>query len=157
MALTSEEFLAAANRFSGEQVRQAGQRYTPGVDPRAPNLRIASLFIAVENVACGPGAQARFQSVVDGLSEAWGRAKHCSQHRDAIQAQIGEARAAVATTMSRLRARDATAAHEWIGGLSAIEAALQADMSHWRGEEAKLPPRKANRSTPASGAPFREI
>lgn len=140
MALTSEEFLAALNRFSGEQVRQAGQRYTPGVDPRAPNLRIASLFIAIENVACGPGAQARFQSVVDELSEAWGRAKHCSQHRDAIQAQIGEARAAVATTMSRLRARDATAADEWIGGLSAIEAALQADMSHWRGEEAKLPP-----------------
>jgi hypothetical protein len=146
MATTSEEFLASLSRFSVDQVRQAGQRYTPGVDPRAPNLRIASLFTAIENVACGPGAQVRFQSFVEELSEAWGRAAHCSQRRDTIQAQIDEVRAAVATAMPRLRARDATTADQWIGRLSAIEETFQSDMTHWRNEEAKLPPAQREQS-----------
>ena len=139
MDKTPEEFLAALNRFSSEQVRQAGQRYTPGVDPRAPNLRIQSLFTAIENVACGPGARSRFDSFLERLSTAWGQAKHSSQRRDAIQAQIDAASAGVAATIARLRARDAAAADEWIARLSAMEENLHADTAHWSSEEAKLP------------------
>jgi hypothetical protein len=140
MTLTSESLLSALERFSEEQVRQAGQRYSPGVDPRAPNLRIARLFTAIENAACGPGAQRRFQSFLEALSEAWRQAEHCSQHQSAIKAYIDEIRASVPDAIPRLRARDTTAAADWIGRLSAIEATLQRDMAHWRSEDAKLPP-----------------
>lgn len=85
MPRTPDELLATLANFNRQQIQQAGQRYTPGIDARAPNLRVASLFAAIENLACGAGAQARFQAVLDELSQAWGRAKHCSQQPDAIQ------------------------------------------------------------------------
>jgi len=42
--------------------------------------------------------------------------------------------------MSRLRARDASAADEWSAHLSGMATDLEADVAHWRAEEAKLPP-----------------
>lgn len=140
MSLTHEQFLAALAALSREQIRQAGQRYTPGVDPQAPNLRIASLFTAIENVACGADAQARFQTVLEELSEAWGRAKHCSQQRNAIQSPMDEARASLVLMVTRLRVRDARAAGEWVERLAGLETNFLADVAHWRAEEEKLPP-----------------
>lgn len=136
----NESYLAALTALSKDQIRQAGQRYTPGIDPQAPNLRIESLFTAIENVACGAGALARFQTVLDAFSEAWGRAKHCSQRPDALQAQADDACAFLSPMMDRLRARDAGAGKEWSDRLADIESALLADMEYWRAEEAKLPP-----------------
>lgn len=140
MAPAHESFLAALTALSKDQIRQAGQRYTPGIDPQAPNLRIESLFIAIENVACGAGALARFQSILDAFSEAWNRAKHCSQQPDAIQVRADDAHAFLSTMISRLRARDAGAGEEWSDRLSGIESKILADMAHWRAEEAKLQP-----------------
>jgi hypothetical protein len=143
MSSTHASFLAALTSLCKDQIQQAGQRYTPGVDPQAPNLRIESLFTAIENVACGAGALARFQAVVDAFSEAWDRAKHCSQRRDAIQVRADEVRASVPSMVVRLRARDARGAEEWSERLSDLESDLLADMDHWRAEEAKLPPTTA--------------
>lgn len=140
MPITHELFIASLTDLSKEQIRQAGQRYTPGVDPRAPNLRVASLFKAIENVACGAGAQTRFQSVLDELSEAWDRAKYCSQQREAIQAHVDEARASLLPMMARLRTRDARAGDEWVERLTGLEADLLSDMTHWRVEEERLSP-----------------
>lgn len=139
MPLTYEQFLTAITTFSRDQVRQAGQRYTPGIDPQAPNLRVASLFTAIENVACGGGAQARFQKVLNELSEAWSLAKNCSQRGGAIQARIDDARTSLVPMMARLRSGDALAGQGWVEALAALETELQADMAHWRTEEAKLP------------------
>lgn len=138
MPLTDDEFLAALSNLSREQIRQAGQRYTPGIDPRAPNLRIDSLFTAIENVACGGSSLARFLTVLNELSEAWGRAKHCSQQRDAIQKRMDDARTSLAPMITRLRARDVRAGEEWVERLENLETDLLADMAHWRAEEKKL-------------------
>jgi len=143
MPITHELLLASLTDLSREQIRQAGQRYTPGVDPQAPNLRIASLFTAIENVACGTGAQARFQTVLDELSEAWDRAKYCSQQREAIQARVNAARAALLPMITRLRARDISAGEEWVEHLAGLEADLLSDMTHWRAEEERLSPPSA--------------
>lgn len=140
MSSAHELFLAALAAFSKDQILQAGQRYTPGIDPQAPNLRIESLFTAIENVACGAGALARFQSVLDAFSEAWGRAKYCSQRSDSLQVKADDSRVFLSPMMNRLRARDAAAGEEWSDRLSGIESELLADMAHWRAEEAKLQP-----------------
>ncbi len=136
----NESFLAALTALSKDQIRQAGQRYTPGIDPKAPNLRIESLFTAIENVACGAGALARFQTILDAFSEAWSRAKHCSQRPEALQAKANDACAFLPPMMDRLRARDAGAEKDWSDRLADIESALLADMEYWRAEEIKLPP-----------------
>lgn len=140
MSLAYEQFLAALGALSREQIRQAGQRYTPGSDPHAPNLRIPSLFAAIENVACGEGAHTRFQTVMEELSKAWDRAKHCSQQREAIQSRIDEARASLVSMITRLRVRDVQAGEDWVKRLAELETDLLTDMKHWRTEEEKLPP-----------------
>jgi len=140
MSSSHDLFLAALTSLCKDQIQQAGQRYTPGADPNAPNLRIEALFTAIENAACGSGALARFQRVMDSWTDAWDRAKSCSQRRDEIQTRADEARASLSPIVARLRARDASAADEWNKRLSELEADLMADMDHWRAEEAKLPP-----------------
>ncbi len=92
MSQADKQLLAALTSFSKEQIKQAGQRYTPGIDPQAPNLRLESLFTAIENVACGARALARFHSILTTFSEAWDRTKHCSQRRDALQMLADDAR-----------------------------------------------------------------
>ena len=132
--------MAALTALSKDQIQQAGHRYTPGIDPDAPNLKIESLFTAIENVACGAGARARFQSVLDTFSEAWDRAKYCSQRPNVIQRRADDARNFLSPMMDRLRAREASAGEEWSGLLSSIESDLLKDMDHWRTEETKLQP-----------------
>src|SRR6478752_4387876 len=121
MSSPHDSFLAALTSLSKDQIKQAGQRYTPGVDPNAPNIRIESLFTAIENVACGAGALARFEGVLDAFSKAWDSAKNCSQQRDAIQTLTDEARKFLPSIMSRLRARDARAADDWSGQLGRLQ------------------------------------
>ena len=140
MSSSRDSFLAALTALSKDQIRQAGQRYTPGIDPDAPNLKIESLFTAIENVACGAEARARFQSVLDALSEALDLARQCSQRPDALQQGVDKARAFLTPMMDRLRACEAGAGEEWSDILSGIESDLFADRDHWRAEEAKLQP-----------------
>ena len=130
--------MAALTAFSKAQIQQAGHRYTPGIDPDAPNLRIPLLFTAIENVACGAGALARFQSVLDAFSKAWERAKYCSQRPDVLQLRADDARKFLSPMMERLRAREVSAAEEWSSLLSSIESDLLKDMDHWRAEDANL-------------------
>lgn len=139
MSRADDSFLSALNHLCRDQIQQAGQRYTPGVDPNAPNLRIESLFTAIENVACGAGALARLEGTIEAFLEAWDRAKNCSQRHDAIQSRADEARTSLPSIIARLRGRDARAADEWSGYLSSLESDLLADMDHWRAEEARLP------------------
>lgn len=123
MSPDHQSFLAALTRLCKGQVQQAGHRYTPGIDPHAPNIRIESLFTAIDNVACGARALARFQSVLDAFSEAWGRAKHCSQRSDAIQVRVNDAYASLSPMLAHLRARDAEVRDEWSDRLSGMESA----------------------------------
>ncbi|MFA2532721.1 NACHT domain-containing protein [Pseudomonas chlororaphis] len=150
MSSVHESLLAGLKTFSKDQIQQAGHRYTPGVDPEAPNLRIESLFSAIENVACGEGALARFQSTLGAFSDAWTNAKRSSQRPDAIEARVDDARVFLSPMMNRLRQCDATAGGEWADRIAGIEAELSADMAHWRTEENKLSPTDRGAISPAS-------
>jgi hypothetical protein len=49
MPITDEELLDALQMFNTRQIQLAGQPYTPGVEPGAPNLRIAPVLEATDN------------------------------------------------------------------------------------------------------------
>lgn len=138
MTFDQTSLSAALENLCREQINQAGQRHTPGVDKSAPNLRIAALSTAVDNVACGDAAQARFKSVLDEFAEVWSRAKHHSQRPAEIEQLIDAACTSLPTMMRRLRSRDAAAGDEWADRLSKIETSLIEDVAYWRAEEAKL-------------------
>ena len=139
MSHSQNSFFASLTALSKDQIHRAGHRYTPGIHPDAPNLKIASLFTAIENVACGESACERFQSFFDDLTEAWKKAEHFSQRSNLLQEQLDEARAFLSPMMDRLRACDAHVGEEWSNFLSVIEDSLMNDWKHWSSEEAKLP------------------
>ncbi len=138
MSHDHDKLSAAITRLSKSQIQQAGQRYTPGIDPNAPNLRIDSLFTAIENVACGVSALSRFQSILEAFSEVWDGAKYCSQRREAIQVKVDHALSSLSPILERLRERDTLAAKEWQDQLSSIESDLSEDIAHWRAKETQL-------------------
>ena len=78
--------------------------------------------------------------MLDAFSEAWDRAKGCSQRPGVLQQRADDARVFLSPMMDRLRAREAGAAEEWSDLLSSIESDLLADRDHWRVEVAKLQP-----------------
>lgn len=138
MQSSRESFLDSLAAFSKGQINQAGQRYTPGRDQSAPNIRIEALIAAIENVACGERARARFQLMLDAFSDAWKNAKYYSQRPDAIQEQVDKACDFLAPMMDQLRAGEASAGEEWSDILTRIESDLMSDMKHWRLEAGKL-------------------
>jgi hypothetical protein len=154
MSPIKDKFLIAMDHFSREQVRQAGQRYTPGIDPQAPNLRITALFDAIQNLFCGKAAKDRFREVIKQLNEAWSKARYGSQRKDAIDAILAEIDEAAFPILARLRNRDASAAEEWKSLFGRMEESLRKDMEFWRAEEERLSPSggKANYSDELSKA-----
>ena len=140
MSPSQNSFLSKLSKFSKGQIQQAGQRYTPGLDSKAPNLKINSVSSAIENVACGACARARFQSVIDELSKAWNRAKHCSQRPELIQQQVDAVNDFLPSMIVKLRSRDAVAGEMWSEILSSLESDLFEDLKHWRTEDENLQP-----------------
>jgi hypothetical protein len=137
----------ALNSLCRQQVAQAGQRYTPGIDPDAPNLSVGAMQIAMSAIGCGSKAKERFDSVLEALSEAWTGCKQYSQRVDAIDSAISNARASLAPTLSRIRACDASAAYEWAEQVGRILSLLSEDLAYWRAEESR---QEAQRNTTAS-------
>ncbi|MDE0094461.1 MAG: hypothetical protein OXO49_08190 [Gammaproteobacteria bacterium] len=152
---SQNSFIASLTTLCEDQIRQAGQRYTPGIDPDSPNLKIDSLLTAVENIACGKSARERFQYMFNDLTEAWKRAEHCSQRSNLIQKQLDEAHAFLSPMMDRLRARDAYVGEEWSNLLTSIENNLMEDWNHWSTKEANLPTNDSNSSYSSYGNTFR--
>ena len=138
MKQSHDSLLAALSALNRDQIKQAGQRYTPGFDPQAPNIQIQPLLTALENVACGLAAQRRFESVLDEFLQAWRLAKYHSQRSENLEKHIATARAFLAPMMNRLRACEIHAHVEWNDLLTSIESDLWADMKYWNNEEAKL-------------------
>lgn len=140
MSTNQEQFLTSISSFSQAQIHQAGQRYTPGVDPEAPNLRIASLFDALQNVACGSPARSRFREFLNQLCESWDKSRYCSQCSAEIDAILGETVAKLDTIFVRLRNRDISAAKDWTDSIARLNSCFQADVKFWRAEEERLSP-----------------
>lgn len=138
MAIDSQELLNAIHQLSKEQVHQAGQRYTPGIDPAAPNIQVESLITAIQNAACGVDARNRFKIVLKDFRDVWKRAESSSQHTDEIRDHLTQAETSIDDLIKRLRAGDTEASTQWVTILSNLEALLDKDLAHWREEEAKL-------------------
>lgn len=140
MSSESERQFELLHRFCKAQISQAGQRYTPGVDPSAPNLPIAALSSAIDNIACSQSALKRFRSVLDEFNEHWSRAKHNSQRIEKIEKLISVAEALSSIIIDRFLSRDASVTDEWISLLTQFNDSLVEDIKYWNAEEAKLPP-----------------
>ncbi|HEY1137243.1 MAG TPA: hypothetical protein VGE64_07120 [Xanthomonadaceae bacterium] len=134
------DFLESLQKFNEQQIAQAGARYTPGIDPNAPNLRIESIATAVECMACGEEASKRLAGFLSAFDEQWGRAKTYSQNQAKIQSAYDDALSTVPNLVSRIRGGDEKAASWWVNFIEVLNAQLQMDYDFWRQQETSLPP-----------------
>lgn len=138
MRLSNDKLLDALARFNARQIQLAGQRYTPGVEPGAPNLVVAPLLTAVESVACGPAAKERFHIFVTALIKDWDRARGACETREEIQLAIDALSALINTVLPRMCARDVTALDAWKAHLYSLVADLEVERKRWRDEDEKI-------------------
>lgn len=143
MPLSNDEILVALRGFNERQIQLAGQRYTPGVEPGAPNLIVATLLTAVEGVSSGPAAKKRFSQFLAGLRRDWDRAKYACEQREHIQAAIDALKGLVDTSVPRMCARDTAAIEEWNASLSTIAADLEAERTRWHDQDALVSARES--------------
>lgn len=127
--------MAALNQFNLKQIKLAGQRYTPGVEPGAPNLKIESLLTAIESVSGGQAAKERISRFIVVLIEAWGRTKSSCEKRDNIQIEVDALSVLADALLPRMLAKDTTAPDDWKTKLALISNALEVDLKRWRDVE----------------------
>jgi hypothetical protein len=132
MPLSNSKLNASLNQFNSKQIKLAGQRYTPGVEPGAPNLKIESLLTAIESVTCGQEAKERFSRFIVALIEAWGRAKSSCEKRDNIQIEVDALSVFADTLLPRMLAKDTTALDDWGTKFALISNALEVELTRWR-------------------------
>ncbi len=142
MPLSTDDLLNALALCNSRQIQLAGQRYTPGVEPGAPNLKVAPLLAAVESVACGLVARERFSQFASEVNKEWDRAKPSCESPHEIQNAVDALAAQVDTIMPRMCARDMTALDAWRASLSTIRVALEGEQKRWRDEDARVAARE---------------
>jgi len=75
VALDRDQLVALLTSFSRDQVSRAGARYTPGIDPDAPNIANEALIIDLNHLACGPEVQSRCAEAAETLEGRWRSAR----------------------------------------------------------------------------------
>lgn len=83
--------------FNERTIRLAGPRYTPGVDPNAPNIEVRELIEAFDALAFAPGYQQRLDQLTNAVDRA------CHDGRFTLTRLFGNHRITPATVMADLR------------------------------------------------------
>lgn len=143
MSLSDDELLEALKRFNAKQIQLAGQRYTPGIEPGAPNLTVAPLLTAVESAGCSPAAKERFSQFITAFNKDWDRARHSIEKREQIQHAVDALSPLVEAMLPRLCARDTAALEDWKAHLSIIATDLEAEQKRWDDKDAEVAARES--------------
>jgi hypothetical protein len=104
-----EQLRAQVEKFNGHQIASTGARYTPGIDPGAPNIRNEDLANCFHSLVYGPEVTRRFEDFDKALKELWRRAKSaCEISRNKINHKVGEISGALPAIEDALRLRKGT-------------------------------------------------
>ncbi len=139
MAEPAEGLEDGIERLCRQEIAAAGQRYTPGLDSNAPNLRVNPLVSALDCVACGTEVHARLSDFIRKLKDNWERAEGSLQSAAEINTKISALAAFAASALPRLRARDESALASWKTELSAIGVQLEHETERWRAKLSEAP------------------
>lgn len=75
IVLDRNQLIGLLTSFSRDQISQAGARYTPGVDPDAPNIANEALLMDLNHLACGPEVRSKCGESAETLEGLWRRAR----------------------------------------------------------------------------------
>ncbi len=71
MSLNRDQLISLLTSFSRDQISRAGARYTPGVDPDAPNIANEALIADLNHLACSPEVQGHCTEFAENIEKQW--------------------------------------------------------------------------------------
>ena len=131
MALNPDQLVELLTSFSRGQISLAGARYTPGVDPDAPNIANEALITDLNHLTCGPEVQGRCAEAVEAIEGRWNSARTAFENAAATDASVASLLALLRNAPARIRSGELALRENIVASLKAISEAV-------RSEEARL-------------------
>lgn len=131
MALNRDQLLGLLASFSQDQISRAGARYTPGVDPDAPNIANEALITDLNHLACGPEVQGRCAKAAEAIEGRWNSARTAFENAAATDSSVASLLALLRSAPARIRSGELALKENIVASLKAILEAV-------RSEEARL-------------------
>lgn len=136
--MTKKNFINSLNEFNSQQICSAGQRYTPGIDANAPNLKIENILAAVDAMALKSSAYERFKEFQSNFLDDWQRAKSCIQDSTHIQAAITEMERFIDLIFQQENISNSKLVASYKAELTVILEGLEIERRGWAEKEAKF-------------------
>jgi hypothetical protein len=135
--------------FNLSQLQSAGARYTPGIDPNAPNLEIMPLLRAIHCISCGSELIDELNSFVTQLNDKWNLAKRCCEDSQQLQSLVEQVSIHATAMVQRIRGGNSKLLDKYLEALKMLESILTKEFHRIRHLEEEI---AENNRAKAAGA-----
>jgi hypothetical protein len=148
-ASAQQAAIAALSKFSRAQINSAGARYTPGVDPAAPNIENEALFRALAHLTCGPEVVAAFATIRKELGDRWNRSRRACEEAGRLDELVRNLCEPLPISAERLRGGDEQIYTTFIANMKALARDLGAVESALHQQESEALERSRQKAAAA--------
>lgn len=124
MTLSGDQLIPLLTSFSLCQISQAGARYTPGIDPDAPNIANEALITDLNHLACGSEVQDRCAEAAEAIKGRWRSARTAFENATTTDASVANLLALLRDAPARIRNGELALKEDIVMSLKAISAAI---------------------------------
>lgn len=124
MALNRDQLVGLLASFCRGQISLAGARYTPGIDPDAPNIANEALITDLNHLTCGPEVQSRCTESAETIDGHWRSARTAFENAAETDASVASLLALLRDTPARIRGGELALKENIVASLKAISKAV---------------------------------
>lgn len=124
MPLSRDQLVEALRSFSRDQISRAGARYTPGIDPDAPNIANEALITDLDHLACGPEVQRRCAEAAEVIEGHWKSARSAFENAVPVDASVAALLALLRDAPTRIRSGELAPKENIVSALKSISEAV---------------------------------
>lgn len=132
MTITKDQLLASLAKFNRSQISSAGARYTPGIDPDAPNIVNEELFRALHHLACGAEVEQALEELSNNLGEGWKRSISSCESPELIEASLTAVQSYLKVSAEKLRGGEEAAYSQLLAALKDLDDKFGREQSRLR-------------------------
>lgn len=150
MTLDRDQLVGLLASFSRDQISRAGARYTPGVDPDAPNIAIEALITDLSHLACGPEVQSRCTESAENIEGRWKTARSAFENAEPTDQPVAHLVTLLRDVPARIRGGELGLRDEIVASLKTISTAVGSEETRLENLEREAAERA--RASAAAGA-----
>lgn len=126
---SKQRFFQSLKKFDQDQIMRAGARYTPSIDPSAPNIPNDALSENLYHLACGPEVDSRCSENSLNLRDRWHRARQSFDHPGKLDIEIESLTTLITNSVVRIREGEVAVRNQIVGQLKEIGQVVSAEES----------------------------